>query len=87
MSEKRQFKTTPLIKLGDEHFKKVSTFGKSKNAPLIKCYPSLDRNLGSAIEQESVEEFISNQTETDLMISISFLIRKQLQINTRSLVF
>ena len=23
MSEKRQFKTTPLIKLGDEHFKKV----------------------------------------------------------------
>ena len=30
MSEKRQFKTTPLIKLGDEHFKKVieSTSGE-----------------------------------------------------------
>ena len=30
MSEKRQFKTTPLIKLGDEHFKKVigSTSGR-----------------------------------------------------------
>ena len=26
MSEKRQFKTTPLVKLGDEHFKKVRDF-------------------------------------------------------------
>lgn len=34
MSEKRQFKTTPLIKLGDEHFKKVSKFsGRFKTIP------------------------------------------------------
>merc|ERR1719420_1163350 len=34
ISEKRQFKTTPLIKLGDEHFKKVSKFsGRFKTIP------------------------------------------------------
>lgn len=30
MSEKRQFKTTPLIKLGDEHFKKVNIQSKDR---------------------------------------------------------
>ena len=31
MSEKRQFKTTPLIKLGDEHFKKVFLYSVFSN--------------------------------------------------------
>ncbi len=28
MSSKRQFKTTPLVKLGDEHFKKVNLYSR-----------------------------------------------------------
>ena len=50
MSSQRQFKTTPLIKLGDEHFKKVFIFWELNKVGFLTPTPAEKSDINGIVE-------------------------------------